>query len=344
MLPVRQIEELLKSAGIRVSRVRESQGATRPSRFDISSHGNKARFVVLQRQRAPYPGEVEALASTHQELSTHGVPLLSAPFITESLGARLNKAGWSWADDLGNWDIRAPGVLLQRRVANKPTTTRQRKMPRGPGSLKIIRWLANHATEASIGATELAETVGITRPRATQVLQALADLELCEKVGRGEWTAKREALLDAFIEQYRGPGGTEQHFYSLRPPGEAATTLAEKIESTKSSWVISADVAGDLIAPHRRPSHLIVYGSGYSLRTPDDWVEAHGREDANIIVRSAADESVSGFGLTRQLGEATLPLADPTQIMWDLIELGGEDRLEVAEKVRTWILKSHKTS
>ena len=98
-----------------------------------------------------------------------------------------------------------------------------------------------------------------------------------------------------------------------------------------------------LIAPHRRPSHLVVYIVDAIPKIPDAWVEAHGPNDANILVRSAADVSVAGFGFIRSLGKTALSLADPTQILWDLHDLGGEDRLEVAQKVRKWILRIPRT-
>jgi hypothetical protein len=177
-------------------------------------------------------------------------------------------------------------------------------------------------------------------------MTALSEVALTKKVARGRWTVDREALLDAFIAQYRGPGGTTRYFSSLNAPGQSAMTVfaLHDGQKGKTSCVISADVAADLIAPHRRPSHLLIYVTGNSFRVPDDWVEAHGAHDANIFVRNADDASVAGFGFARPLGKTNLPLADPTQILWDLHDMGGEDRLEVAEKVRKWILQHQRTS
>jgi hypothetical protein len=174
----------------------------------------------------------------------------------------------------------------------------------------------------------------------------LGELALTKKIARGRWTVDRQALLDAFMAQYRGPGGTTRYYHSLEPPGQSAIAVASGRSrlKAKTSWVISADVAADLIAPHRRPSHLVVYALEANLKIPNDWVEAHGPDDANIFVRYAADPSVEGFVFARSLGKTVLSLADPTQILWDLHDMGGEDRLEVAEKVRRWILRSPRTS
>jgi hypothetical protein len=34
-------------------------------------------------------------------------------------------------------------------------------------------------------------------------------------------------------------------------------------------------------------------------------------------------------------------MADPTQMIWDLQDLGGEDRLEAAGRLREWLLTRH---
>jgi hypothetical protein len=94
------------------------------------------------------------------------------------------------------------------------------------------------------------------------------------------------------------------------------------------------------LAPWRRPSHLVVYSLGVEFHTPEDWVEAHGFGDANIVMRDAADDTVARSRISRHLGKVELPLADPTQILWDMHNLGGEDRLEGAEKVRGWVIRA----
>jgi hypothetical protein len=35
---------------------------------------------------------------------------------------------------------------------------------------------------------------------------------------------------------------------------------------------------------------------------------------------------------------ASIPLADPVQMIWDLLDLGGTDRAEAAGKLRQWLL------
>jgi hypothetical protein len=96
---------------------------------------------VRAKSRAPYPHEVERLQRSWHELGTLGQPLMVAPFISESPGSLLTRDGWSWADAQGDFDLRAPGLVVrQRRVSTAPTP-KHRSLARGSGSYAVIRAL-----------------------------------------------------------------------------------------------------------------------------------------------------------------------------------------------------------
>ena len=68
-------------------------------------------------------------------------------------------------------------------------------------------------------------------------------------------------------------------------------------------------------------------------------VDAEGRHDANVIVRTPDDVSVFPTSvLVADVDGVDVPLADPTQQVWDLQDLGGADRLEAAGRLREWLL------
>jgi hypothetical protein len=103
--------------------------------------------------------------------------------------------------------------------------------------------------------------------------------------------------------------------------------------------VISADVGPDLVVSWRRPTVVILYVSDEISHGALGVVDAHGRHDANVIVRSPIDQSVfRNEGLWVRAREVDIPLADETQLIWDLQDLGGADRLEGAGLVREWLL------
>ncbi len=304
----------------------------------VAGGGRRARFAVQLKQRAPYPNEMAGLNRTRDELSQLGEPLLVVPFVPDSVGIGLTAHGWSWADAHGNFDLRAPGVVFrQRRVMTAPRPARK-TLPQGSGSLAVIRALIRFidGEGEGVGATALAVEAGVSQPRASQVLRHLQSRELAGKAADGRWRPRRDELLDRFLAEYSGPGGSEQSFYSLDSPADVAVRAAREMTG---QVVVSADVGPDLIRPWRRPTEVILYGRELVDASRLGLVRAQGRHDANVIVRMPADRSVFPVpALTAEMRGVEVELADPSQMIWDLHDLGGADRAEAAGELRTWLL------
>jgi hypothetical protein len=310
--------------------------------LEVATGGQNARFAVESKERAPYPNELDRLGRRRGTLAQLGQPLLVVPFVSETLGIALTGQGWSWADSLGNFDLRAPGLLLRQRRAVTPPKPVRTTLPRGSGSFAVIRALIRFGDsgEEKPGTTTLAARARVSQPRASQVLARLRENHLVEKVEHGRWKPNRAALLDRFMAEYRGPGGSEQFFYALDSPADVAVHAAQKVGHQVA---VSADVGPDLIVPWRRPSTVILY----MKRLPDmagiglELVEAQGHHDANVIVRMPADQSVfPAPALVAEIQGVEIELADPCQMMWDLDDLGGADRAEAAGRLREWLLAS----
>lgn len=331
----------LQEAGISVRQLKAPRAgdARADAILAIDVNGVQARFAAEVKSRAPYPGELPGLDRKRVTLAAQGVPLLVVPFVSEPAGAALAGAGWSWGDEHGNFDLRAAGLVLRQRKAGSPPASRRRTLPRGSGSNAIIRALIGRLEgDADIGPTILAARARVSQPRASQILRQLHELDLVDGAGHGRWRPRREQLLDRFLTEYEGPGGSEQYFYSLDSPTELAVRLAQR-KARRDTFAVSADVGPDLIRPWRRPSTLIVYTD----RSPEAGVlrsvDAAGKTDANVIVRMPADRSVfPPQQLTGEFRGAGIPLADPIQMIWDLQNLGGADRAEAAGKLRQWLL------
>lgn len=307
--------------------------------LEVDDGGQQWTFAVEVRARAPYPNEVAERRPRHTEMGTLGERLLVAPFITEGTGDRLTRAGWSWADIEGNLHLRSQGLLVHQR---RPQQTRPARMakgiPQGIGGLGIVRALLRFVEgEAEPrDVTGLARQAGVTQPRASQVLGRLRELDLVEKKD-GYWWPDKEALLERFLSEYRGPGGTEKYFYSLAEASEIA------IRATKDSTppypiLVSADVGPDLYAPWLRPRIVILYSRADHTLDDTGMVAAIGRADANVIVRQPQDQSVFAHSSAGTLGEEQIPVVDVPQMIWDLEDLGGADRLEAAGELRKWLL------
>jgi hypothetical protein len=310
--------------------------------LDVAADGRRARFAVQVKRRAPYPHEVERLERSRHELAGRGRPLMVAPFISQPLGAILTSGDWSWADEQGNFDLRAPGLLLRQRRAATAPAPRRRSLPRGSGSFAVIRALIafgdGDGEDEEPGATALAAQAGVSQPRVSQILRHLHDLKLVERTGRGRWKPQREALLDRFLAEYPGPGGSQQYCYSLDSPVEVAVRAGE-VNTPRRPIVVSADVGPDLIVAWRKPSLVILYAKHMIDPSSLGLIDAQGSHDANVIVRMPDDQSVFPVpALVAQVRGSDVPLADPLQQIWDLEDLGGADRLEAAGRLRQWLL------
>jgi hypothetical protein len=309
--------------------------------LEVETDGRTARFAVQTKSRAPYPHELDRLKQSRPVLAARGHPLIVAPYISEPLGSILTRDGWSWADNQGNFDLRAPGLLLRQRRTSAPAAPKRRTLPRGSGSFAVIRALigGSGGQDEEPGATALAAQAGVSQPRASQILHQLHELELIGRSGHGRWEPRREALLDRFLAEYPGPGGSEEYYYSLGSPVDLAVRAGRA--STQSRPIVaSADVGPDLILAWRRPSLVILYARHVIDPAGLGLTQAQGRHDANVIMRTPQDRSVFPEpALVAQVQGSTVPLADPLQQIWDLQDLDGADRIEAAGRLRQWLLE-----
>lgn len=333
------VEGLLAAGiGARLRRVEVDDQCDAYLELDVD--GEQFIFAVVQKGRAPYPNEVPHLQERREQIARVARPLLSAPFITPRVGDHLAAAGWSWADEQRNYLLVAPGLRLHQRVSSKPNRSRGRQLPSGSGSGAIIRNLIygwHDQPLATISA--LAEAAGVSQPRASQVMAKLTELGFVEKSGSGERrVVDREALLDRFLAEYRGPGGSERLLYSLDPPLVTAQRGAKAVDEY-GQIVASADVGPDLVVPWRKPTALVLYSRGNIPDSVLGAVHAESRDSANVIVRIPHDTSV--FSVRQRFAsyqDIKIPLADPVQMVWDLLDLGGAEREEAAGMLREWIV------
>jgi hypothetical protein len=295
------------------------------------------RFAVELKRRSPYPHEVERLNPVRDRLRRWGAPLLQVPRISEGQANALVAHGWSWADHFGNFDLRTGHIVLRNWTRHTGSTQRLsgRSLPYGRAGLRVVRTLILGTVGAEVHTSSLAACSNTSPPRTSQVLRQLQQAGPVKKRSQN-WDVDREALLELFLEEYPGPGGDASYFYTL----DLLQTAQDLAAGVEPSTAVSGDLAADLLAPYRRPTHLIVYFRDGSLVEGDRLIPAENVEDANVITIRPWDTSV--FPVNSKVVESAgaLPLADPTQVAWDLKRLGGSDRVEHLERLKTWILKS----
>ena len=311
---------------------------------DVLVDGRSSRLAIEYKLRAPYPNEVHRFDGHRERLMRVGRPVFAAPYITESLGVALRERGWSWVDELGNVDLRADGLILRQRTAGPPPRPRASRLPRGAGSTAIIRELIEQRGWETGGfVTRLAAAAHVTQPRVSQVLRQLSDLGLAARASDSRWrVTDRGALLDRFLDEYEGPRGSERYCYSLDRPLEVAVR-ASALSKERYPVVVSADVGPDRLRSWRVPDKLVVYTQADIGPRDLDAAPVEDRHAANVILRSPQDRSVFpraalSVALDGPYKGSSLWLADPVQMVWDLIDLGGDDRAEAAEELKRWII------
>jgi hypothetical protein len=206
----------------------------------------------------------------------------------------------------------------------------------GAGTAAIVRLLV--ASDDPLTGVAIASAVGVTQPRASQVLKQLTAQEAVTATADG-YLGDREKLLDLYRVRAR-PHLIELEtcWYSTRPLVQQARRLLAAAADNEVTVAFSADLAGDLVAPWRHPTVTVAYINA-SLPVDDaGLVPAEGRADASIIVRRTDDEGLLSPAPPWQHEVDGFPIVDPCQHWWDLIDLGGEDRAEAANRLRQAIV------
>ena len=206
----------------------------------------------------------------------------------------------------------------------------------GSGTAAIVRLLV--AADQPLTQVAMAEAVGVTQPRASQVLRALTEDGAVTASARG-YRGRRARLLDLYVLRSR-PHLVEPvaFWFSLKPMIDQARAIARAAAKAGVQIAVSADLGPDLLVPWRHPTLTVVYSFQRLHLDTAGFVPAEGPGDASVVVRHTDDSTL----LTPSPGWAAtvdgIPLTDPVQQWRDLLDLGGEDRREAAVRLRRAIL------
>lgn len=206
----------------------------------------------------------------------------------------------------------------------------------GAGTAAVVRLLM--ASDVPMTGVAIASTVGVTQPRASQVLKQLADLDAVTATPDG-YLGELPTLLDLYGTRTRPHlVEPESYWYSTRLLTEQARRARALAADHGATVAFSADLAPDLVAPWRHPTVTIAYVSDRLPVADAGLVPAEGRADASLIVRWTDDQGLLSPAPPWRAEVYGLPIIDPCQQWWDLLDLGGEDRAEAADRLRAAIL------
>ena len=206
----------------------------------------------------------------------------------------------------------------------------------GAGTAAIARLLI--AAEAPLTGVSVAEAVGVSQPRASQVLKHLAEHQAVRATEHG-YVGRPARLLELYSRRARPLlVQPDTYWYSTRPMTEQAQRIVDISRYSAVPIAFSADLAPDLLVPWRHPTLTVVYAADHVPLNAAGLVPAEGRADARIILRCTSDHTLLSPSAGWPSAVEDIPLTDPVQQWWDLLDLGGNDRREAADRLRRAIL------
>ncbi len=228
------------------------------------------------------------------------------------------------------------GEHLYPCLVAAPTASKNAVRRWGAGTAAIARALI--AAKGPLTGVALAEAVGVSQPRASQVIRQLAEQTAVRATDDG-YVGRPAKLLDLYERRARPTlVQAESYWYSTRPLSDQAVRVIRLASVTPTDVAFSADLGPDLLVPWRHPTLAVVYASGALELSDAGFVPAEGRADASVIVRWTTDRTLFAPASPWPRVVDDIPLTDPTQQWWDLLDLGGEDRREAADRLRAAII------
>jgi hypothetical protein len=207
----------------------------------------------------------------------------------------------------------------------------------GAGTAAIARALI--AADSPLTGVALARAGGVSQPRASQVLRQFTDHRAVQATPYG-YVGDVATLLDLYARRSKPLlVDPESYWYSRRPMTDQADGVLRLARESDAQVAFSADLGPDLLAPWRHPTLTVVYAGPVLDALGDGFVPAEGRADASIILRRTADPTLLAPAPPWPKVVEDVPLTDPTQQLCDLLDLGGEDRREAADRLRDAIVR-----
>lgn len=293
-------------------------------------HGDQSQTALLRELTVVTPSKVP---------DHPGEPaLLAAPKMTSRcLDAAVAK-GWMAASGDGLYSIKVGHRELDSRSLPPTILERPRRHP-GPPSWALLTIARRLLAIAPATGSELAAASRISQSRVSRTLARLAENGLVERVDSHYLPVDWRRLFDWWLLEYPGPGGTISYWASVESIAIQTRTAVAALADQGCRAAVSGDPAADLLAPWRLPSLATVYADRGTPLGKHGFVLVASEEEATLVVRSPADP---GLWLPSEWAVGGLPLADPLQITYDIINGSEPDRDEAAEELIEKLQTRHK--
>lgn len=294
----------------------------------VLRHADRTRsFQLHQRARALRPSEVTAPPTTDA--------LLVAPGLTPSVEARLRKLGWSWVTDDGRLHLRFGDHVVDNSAPSPAPRfgSQTTHLPaRGTGTFAVLRRLLARPRWRQV---QLAEASGLTQARVSQVLTMLSEAGLVARDSDGWAVTDWERALHVWLSSYPGPRGVTTYWSGI---DDVWSNTLRALDGLPDDAAVSDDVAADLLAPWRQPRSATIYVSAINNLASTGLVPVTARDEGTVAVCVPGDCSVWPIEpIDRTFRDRKIHVADPFQVLSDIVSADDEDSAPAAERLTTWI-------
>ncbi len=218
------------------------------------------------------------------------------------------------------WGISVLADQVEKAYTAVMTGKRTRRW--GAGKAAATRLL--YASRRPVTQVDLAAMVGVSQPAVSQYLTSLranGDVSF-EDPG---WLANRTQLPLSYQEGYASRFVDQSCWYRI----DAVNAQVEDLVRRWPTLIVSGDVAADAVLPWKVPSVGIVYGETEDAAMDDlGFVRADTPATASVLVRPVPDERFADELVVHR----SMRIAPLLHLVADLVELGGDDRLEAARR------------
>lgn len=255
---IRELKRSLSDSGIHVRRVRElPPGSAADAELDVRLPNGENRRIVVEvkgnSRRAPIEAALSQLRNYVVHMSPAAQPLLVSSYLGRPMRAWLRSQGVWFADLAGNRFFFGPGLLVDREVADRPESAKERAPSVfADRNSRVLRYLVPRPA-IRIGIRELARKIDLSPAAVSVGLKRLREMGyLAADLGEIR-LQDRESLFEEWVSFYRPRfrRQVEERFYVHARSAEAVVDLLRSQPlAKKNGYGLSLHAGASLVAPY----------------------------------------------------------------------------------------------
>jgi hypothetical protein len=264
------LRQHFEESGVRVRRIRESSlDPLRPDlEFEIQLPSGQRKRVLVEFKANARRGQIEDAIRKLRNRITHlgapdALPLVFSWHLGRPMRAWLRDQGVWFADMSGNLFFKAPGLLVDREVAEKAAEAREpASSVFADRSSLVLRFLLPRPPQ-KIGVRELARKLQLSPAAVSRVIRKLQEIGHLERRADELRMLDRESLLEEWVSFYgsRFRGQKQNRLYVHSRSAESLINLLRSHPlAREKGWGLSLHAGAFLVAPYVqfREVHLYV--------------------------------------------------------------------------------------